>query len=334
MSKKPTTITEIASLAGVSSTTVSYYLNEKFNKMSTETRARIQSAIASTGYVPSAQARVLNKKRTHVLSVLMLTSTNNWAANFITGIEQVAENNGYQTIVCNSNFSSDTENMYVEKMLSLGVDGFIIQPTNQFKAIAERINRVGTPVVFFDCNLFNFNNSWIKTDLYDGVYNSIKTCIDKGYTNFVTVLAEPDKRTRIERNSGFIDALTSHHYSYRSIHVERPLPPTDELSKILISNIKDDEKTLFFVQNQWALADVYKALKPISHLIPDQVGLLGINSTEWTSLTDPKVSTIVEPTLEEGILACSFLIKLMENEDQEQKQKILKCQTNWLETTL
>ncbi len=334
MTKKPTTISEIAVLAGVSTTTVSYYLNGRFNKMSTETRAKIQSAIASTGYVPSAQARVLNKKRTNVLSVLMLTSTNNWAANFITGMESVAEKNGYQTIVCNTNFNSDTEAMYVEKMLSLGVDGFIIQPTNQFKAIAERIGRVGTPVVFFDCNLFNFNNSWIKTDLYDGVYSAIKTCIDKGYTNFVTILADPHERTRVERHAGFQDALTSHHYEYQTIYVEREKLDTKELSEILINHIKPDEKTLFFVQNQWALANVFEALDPVSHLIPHQVGLLGINSTEWTNLTKPKVSTIVEPTLEEGVLACSCLIDLMEHEDQKHVQKILKCETNWLETTL
>ncbi len=38
--------------------------------------------------------------------------------------------------------------MYVDKMLSLGVDGFIIQPTANFKAVHDRIRRAGKPVVF------------------------------------------------------------------------------------------------------------------------------------------------------------------------------------------
>lgn len=58
-----------------------------------------------------------------------MDNTNKWAGLVLNGMEQVMLPAGYQTVVCTSNFNPETELMYVDKMLSLGVDGFIIQPT-------------------------------------------------------------------------------------------------------------------------------------------------------------------------------------------------------------
>lgn len=64
---KKLTINEIAERAGVSKTTVSFYLNGKINKMSEETKQRIQHIIDETGYEPSAAARAMKAKSSGVV---------------------------------------------------------------------------------------------------------------------------------------------------------------------------------------------------------------------------------------------------------------------------
>ena len=139
MEKQRVTITDIANQTGVSAATVSHYLNGKLDKLSEKTAARIERAIRDTGYVPNAQAQVLSGKRTHVIAVFILDNTNIWAGKLLSGIEQAALAKGYQTIVCTTNFNQETESLYVEKMLALGVDGFIVQPTSNFRAVKTRI---------------------------------------------------------------------------------------------------------------------------------------------------------------------------------------------------
>ena len=65
------TINEIAERAGVSKTTVSFFLNGKTHKMSEDTKQRIQRIIDETGYEPSAAARAMKSKRTGLIGVIL-----------------------------------------------------------------------------------------------------------------------------------------------------------------------------------------------------------------------------------------------------------------------
>ena len=70
MTQKKVTITDIAKAAGVSKTTISRYLNGRFDLMSPETRRRIESVIDVSGYQPSTIARSLKNKRSLLLGIV------------------------------------------------------------------------------------------------------------------------------------------------------------------------------------------------------------------------------------------------------------------------
>lgn len=328
------TIADVARLAQTSTASVSYYLNGKLDKLGEKTQRRIADAIRHTGYVPNAQAQGLAGKCSHVIAIVILDNTNIWAGEFLAGVESVALENGYATVVCTSNFDSKTESMYVEKMLSLGVDGFIIQPTSNFRAINQRITMAGKPVVFFDCSLYNFKSPWIKTNLYDGVYNATAKLIEAGYEDYVSIAANmTEMRTRMERFQGFADALAAEGLFYRAFSISHDAPSQRELSDYFKYKLHPSRRTLIFVQNQWALARVFRALKPMAHLIPRQIGLIGINCTEWTGVAEPTVTTVVEPVREEGSQACQMLLAALDGEEPEATQVVLECRVNWQGST-
>ena len=62
-------INEIAKLAGVSRATVSRYLNNGY--VSEEKRNIIAKVIEDTGYIPSAQARILRTKKGKLIGVII-----------------------------------------------------------------------------------------------------------------------------------------------------------------------------------------------------------------------------------------------------------------------
>jgi DNA-binding LacI/PurR family transcriptional regulator len=335
MAEKRVTINDIARLAGTSTATVSHYINGKFDRMSDQTKARIAQVIEETGYSPNARAQSLSTKSSKVIAVLIENNTNLWAGQLVRGVEGVAHEQGYQTVVCDTHFNPAVESSYVEKMLSLGVDGFVIQPTNRYRGVRKRLENAGVPVVFYDFNLADLACTWVKTDLYGGVYDAIATCVDKGYEDFVVIAADQEKaRTRAERLHGFEDALAERGLSYQTIPVEETTLSIPELRHRFEFGLKTNRRSLVFCIHPWALGATFKALSGMRDLMPQTVGLLGISSEEWTDLTDPSISAIVEPVEQEGRIACTLLLDLLENPDAVPCQRMLNCETRWRESTM
>lgn len=96
---KKLTINEIAERAGVSKTTVSFYLNGKTNKMSEETKQRIQHIVDETGYEPNAAARAMKAKSSGLVGVILGDSSDAYCARALKGIEDVASAQDRKSVV-------------------------------------------------------------------------------------------------------------------------------------------------------------------------------------------------------------------------------------------
>lgn len=328
------TIKEIAEMAQTSKTTVSFYLNNKHEKMSEETKKRIERVIRETGYKPSVVARSLNSKNTKLIGVLIGDITNSFSNQIVKGIEEAAHKSGYQVIIGNSNYDQESEDRYIESMLMLGVDGFIIQPTSHFRKYSRIIEEKKKQVIFFDSQLYEHRTSWIKTNNYDAVYDATQVCVEKGYQRFILITADTSRlSTRIERVTGFVDALSDYQKSYQELIISDEHTDVTEIKEFLEGAIDSREKTFVFVPNCWALPIVFKAMKEL-HLSFPQVGLLGFDNTEWTNFSSPTISTIVQPAFEEGLQATKMLIDQIEGRHKEDRQQVLDCTVHWKNSTI
>lgn len=331
--EKKLTIKDIAEMAQTSKTTVSFYLNGKYEKMSQETREKIEKVIHETNYKPSIVARSLNSKRTKLIGVLIGDITNSFSNQIVKGIEDIANQNGYQVMIGNSNYSQESEDQYIESMLLLGVDGFIIQPTSNFRKYSRIIDEKKKKMVFFDSQLYEHRTSWVKTNNYDAVYDMTQSCIEKGYEHFLLITADTSRlSTRIERASGFMDALTDANMRHATLTIEDEHTDLEKIKEFLQKEINSDEKTLVFVPNCWALPLVFTVIKELNYNLP-QVGLIGFDNTEWTRFSSPSISTLVQPAFEEGQQATKILIDQIEGRNQEERQQVLDCSVSWKEST-
>lgn len=135
------TINDIAIRAKTSKTTVSFYLNGKFEKMSPDTRRRIEQVIEETNYSPNIMARSLKSKKSSLIGVIVADITNPFSNNIVKGIDDIARKKDYQILVGSSNLDIKNEEKYIKSMNDMGVDGFIVQPTVEFYKIAKRLKK-------------------------------------------------------------------------------------------------------------------------------------------------------------------------------------------------
>ena len=92
------TIKEVASVAGVSTQTVSRVINERPD-VSAETRKRVQEVIKQLSYQPSALARSLISQRSYTLGVVTAGLRHIGPSRTLSGITSAAEEAGYSLLL-------------------------------------------------------------------------------------------------------------------------------------------------------------------------------------------------------------------------------------------
>src|SRR5829696_7037190 len=119
------TIKEVASVAGVSTQTVSRVINERPD-VSPETRRRVQEVIKELSYQPSALARSLISQRSYTLGVVTAGLRYIGPSRTLSGITSAAEEFGYSVLLKElPNFDAEDTTPIFKGFLSQHVDGII-----------------------------------------------------------------------------------------------------------------------------------------------------------------------------------------------------------------
>ena len=125
MKNKQATIKDIAKEIGVSPSTVSRALNDH-PAISAATKVRIKAKAKELKYEPNIVALSLKNKTTKTIGVVIPELIHFFFSSVISGIEEVAYDNGYTVMVCQSKESHDKEVKDVMALLSHRVDGLLI----------------------------------------------------------------------------------------------------------------------------------------------------------------------------------------------------------------
>lgn len=314
------TINEIAERAGVSKTTVSFFLNGKTHKMSGETQMRIQQIIDETGYEPNAAARAMKSKSSGMIGVILSDISESYCAKALKGMEDAASAQEFQVIPGSSGMSFKSEQEYVERMMRLGVEGFIIQSTYRFGMLAKDSKIKSKPIVYLGSRPYDYKGRYIKENNYECVYKIISDNIKKGYDTFIIISDdEGDSGVGFETSSGFRDALQDAEMSGNTIYLNKGTDPKS-VHEILRESINPDKKTFIFAASSHVLKVVFHAIRMFSDyksLFPEKIGLIGFDTEGWTKLATPPVSAIIAPAYEEGVRAMEELLRVLDGKNKE-----------------
>ncbi|WP_445402285.1 trehalose operon repressor TreR [Zobellella sp. An-6] len=124
MKKRPT-ISDIARLAGVGTTTVSRVLNRD-PKVKPETRHRIEQIIAEAGYAPSPSARAMRTRRQQVVGIIVSRLDSASEHQAVRAMLPVLERAGYEVLLMESGFSSAKVVEHLDWLRLRQADGAIL----------------------------------------------------------------------------------------------------------------------------------------------------------------------------------------------------------------
>ena len=206
---KKVTIDQVATLCGVSKTTVSRFLNHKYENISEETRRRIERVIEELDYRPNRSAQRLKASRSMLIGCCIGDLSGPFSGLLLRGITRVCEAAGYQVLFADSSEDPRKERKALEGFLENAVDGLIVNTPGGNDDFLIEIAQRGIPVTLADRSLQRDRELDTALNEYEKcVRDSIRLMLTCGYTRIALFTEEiRDVMPRIQRRDSYRTAM-------------------------------------------------------------------------------------------------------------------------------
>ncbi len=330
--KKRVTALEVAKLAGVSRTTVSFVLNNVPGmRISEETRQRVLKATRELGYHPDATARRMVSGQTRLIGfVLRQSPYQTYADHFLprvlNGLSQSAISQGYHTLI-EPIPPDDHSGAYVKLINERQVDGIVLSGPRSDDEELLNIHAEGAPVVLLG-QLPSSRIPFVDVDNIGGARLATQHLLELGHQRIAIITNAPTAYTAsADRLCGYREALDA-----RGIQFDESLvrfgfftPESGYQAMTDILSIRPRPTAIFVASDTVALGAI-QAIRQHGLRIPNDMALVGFDDIPLAEFVDPPLTTVRLPAFGLGWGAADLLIRLIGKEDGLDTEVLLETE--------
>ena len=312
---------DVARLAGVSTSTVSHVIN-KDRFVSEAITEKVDAAIKSLNYAPSALARSLKLNQTRTIGMLITASTNPFYSELVRGVERSCFERGYSLVLCNTEGDEQRMNRNLETLMQKRVDGLLLLCTETHQPSAEIVQRYPSiPTVMMDWAPFDGDSDIIQDNSLLGGDMATQYLLDKGYTRIACIAGPLDKTPARLRLEGYQRAMAR-----AGIVVDEGYTVISDFEfggglRAMQALLAHPERPqAVFIGNDAMAVGAYQALYQAGLRIPEDVAVVGYDDIELARYMTPQLTTVHQPKDELGELAIDVLIHRMAQPGQAQQR--------------
>ncbi len=300
---------DVARLAGVSTSTVSHVIN-KDRFVSEAIREKVETAIKTLNYAPSAIARSLKINQTRTIGMLITASTNPFYSELVRGVERSCFERGYSLVLCNTEGDEQRMNRNLETLMQKRVDGLLLLCTETHQPSQEIMQRYPSiPTVMMDWAPFDGDSDLIQDNSLLGGDMATQYLIGKGHTRIACITGPLDKTPARLRLEGYREAMARAGLVIREgDEIESDFEfggGFDAMQTLLAMN---ERPQAVFIGNDAMAVGAYQALYQAGLKIPQDMAIVGYDDIELARYMTPPLTTIHQPKDELGELAIDVLI--------------------------
>ena len=312
---------DVAKLAGVSTSTVSYVLSG-VRPIGEETRRRVQAAMDELGYTPNALARNLRTARTRLIVALLPDIANPFFSEVIRGIEQVAHESGYSVLLGETQSSLVREQAYADMVAARQADGIItMSPRVPSIPIQGRLPVVNACEYVKDSQICS-----VYVDNVAAAASAVDYLVMLGHRDIAFVAGPPSSPICVDRELGYQLALQR-----AGIALNAALAAVGDFSieageraiDLLLS--RGQPFSAVFCSNDEMAIGAMRALGARGLRVPEDVSVVGFDDIRFARYTSPALTTIAQPKNALGREATTMLIELLNDPAVPPRKRVLSA---------
>ncbi len=323
-----TTAQDVATLAGVSRTTVSFVLNNVTGmRIADETRLRVLEAAAQLDYHPDSTARRMVTGRTSIIGfVLRQTPDQAFSDRFVPevlhGLSKAAAAQGYHILI--EAAPPDDHDGYLRLIRERHVDGIVLSGPRFDDEELVRAHVEGSPVVLMG-QLPDTDLPFVDIDNVSGAARITQHLIGLGHQRIAFISnAHPAYTASAQRLKGYQQALQTAGLLYDEALVRYGdfSPASGEAAMMDILRCTTRPTAVFVASDSVAMG-VLKAIRAVGLNVPHDIALVGFDDAPMSEFVDPPLTTMRLPAFGLGWGAADMLIRLINKEIIQQPAVLL-----------
>jgi LacI family transcriptional regulator len=325
------TISDVARVSGVSTTTVSHVLTGK-RPVAARTRERVEAAVQQLRYRPSRLARSLRVGSSQMIGVVVPDITNPYYGQLTRGL---ADSLGaeYGTWVCNTDGSLKRERAYLSDVVTRGADALVLTSVDTNLEAVNAAIAAGVPTVCLGESVDHPLVDRVLASDVEASQSAVEHLLTRGARR-VAIIEGPRTLGR-SREAGYESAL-------RGAGLKAPqrlrvhgdwtrVGGREAMLKLMRLPRRPDA---VFCANDLMAIGALDALRSLGLRTPLDVRLVGFDDIEAASLVSPALTTIANPAYETGWSAGKLVLdRLQERHTGSRRTVVLPCRLIVRETS-
>jgi LacI family transcriptional regulator len=319
-SKRPS-MKDVAELAGVSRTTVSFVLNGKPGaNISDETQQRVFQAAATLSYRPNIIAQNLRAQRTNSIGFISdVIGTTPYAGQILQGAQDAAWTQSNLLISINTNGDDDIKHVAVNTLLDRRVDGIIYATMWHREAHPPEALRE-VPTVLLDCFAADGSYPSVVPNEVAAARSAVTYLLERGHRRIGFIRDQSGAFATFKRLEGYVEALDAWGLAYDPALVwtgGSSLPSSGYEGMSALMQLPERPTAVFCYNDRMAMGG-YDALRQLGLRIPEDVAVVGFDNHELiAAYLYPALTTMQLPHYEMGQWAVRHLLKLIDDPSQQ-----------------
>jgi DNA-binding LacI/PurR family transcriptional regulator len=305
---------DVAERAGVSTSVVSYVINNGPRPVSPETRARVEKAIEELGYYPNELARSLRLKQSSTIGLIIPNLSNQVYAEIAINMESVCRAEGYLVLLCNSGRDVEQERKFVQMLRSKQVDGVVMTPSQDPLELIQPLQNAHIPTVVLEHKLPE-QHCIVVDDLKGGRIGT-QHLLDLGHRRIAMIDRTRHSQTSALRATGYRQVLEEAGIAFDPDLIVKSEAGHDAACQAMRQLLAlEDPPTAVFTHNDVQALGAMHAIQSAGLCIPDDISVVGYDDTVGSAFLSPPLTTVRFPKKEMGQQAAQMVVQLARRQE-------------------
>ncbi|TDE14919.1 LacI family DNA-binding transcriptional regulator [Jiangella asiatica] len=294
--RRPPTLKDVAELAGVSITTVSYVVSGRANRRSgvpEPTRSKVLAAAEKVGYRRNRTARALRKERTELVALVWHGPMTPWVDAISEQMEELSDRRDYGVV--HLPFRDTASGRRVATLLQSGmVDGAIMLGTQHLETrVIRALAAAGLSLVVHSETMRPHGFDVVRHGEKAALAAAVDHLVEQGHQKIRILAQHRQMADHAARLAGAVEALARHQLDPEPITTSNRREDMYEVTTRLLRT--DLPEAVLSMTDRGAVATVWAAHR-LGIDVPGRLSVMGVGNTEEGERIEPSLTSVGDPT--------------------------------------